>query len=587
MADVSDIVRVNTRLATSGAARREFGRTLFVYRSSDLTTALSAITEAQLIERARELNKVPVFPNQSAVDAAFDENDDPYKAGAIYFQQIPFPRNLLTAAWYESGADTYIWGGEITTRQQITDVALSLDGVDLGITTPATAVNNGSGYGANITSITVDDASVFAVGDVVRSGSELMHITAINANALTVTRDFGGTGAIALSDDDPVTLDWGSNLAKLATAIETAVRALDGYSASVEVDVQQAAARSGVGRFIMKIPVDDISLTVPVFTGNTAGLIGLDGDGSPAAGQGGAVHYPGLGVETFTNSLDRIVGLDDSAYWLTLDPALEESEIEALAAASWINARDSGFLLLGSSDVDVFIPGETDSIPARLRALEYDRVAVLWSAKQDYKAVSLAARFSSVDFGAAATQLTAKFKTLPGTAADSLTTAQENELDRKRVNYYVPVRGTSIIASDGTTLGSGKRYIDTRYFVDWMVDAIETDVLNLFITSGLLPNTTDGVAAIRNVISAVCEQGVQNGGIAPGTASEAMSAEIRQVTGNRNFDGALNNGYLVHASNPAALSQSERDARTTVAFNVWVKLSGAIHAINVNLVFEA
>ena len=148
------------------------------------------------------------------------------------------------------------------------------------------------------------------------------------------------------------------------------------------------------------------------------------------------------------------------------------------------------------------------------------------------------------------------------------------------------MRGTSIIASDGTTFGPGKRYIDARYFIDWMVDAIQTDVFNLFNTSNKLPNTIDGVAAIKNVISDVCEQGVQNGGIAPGVTSEALSAEIRSVTGNRNFDGTLNNGYLVHAGNPAALTQSQRDERDTVAFNVWVKLSGAIHNVVVNLTFE-
>ena len=119
-----------------------------------------------------------------------------------------------------------------------------------------------------------------------------------------------------------------------------------------------------------------------------------------------------------------------------------------------------------------------------------------------------------------------------------------------------------------------------------MVNAVQTDVFNLLTTSNKLPNTIDGVAAIKNVITDVCEQGVQNGGIAPGVTSEALSAEIRSVTGNRNFDGNLNNGFLVHAGNPAALSQTQRDDRTTVAFSVWVKLSSAIHELEINLTFE-
>jgi hypothetical protein len=53
------------------------------------------------------------------------------------------------------------------------------------------------------TSITVDDASVFRIGDLVRPDgfSEVMHVTDIVGETLTVTRSYGGTPAATLADD--------------------------------------------------------------------------------------------------------------------------------------------------------------------------------------------------------------------------------------------------------------------------------------------------------------------------------------------------------------------------------------------------
>ena len=75
------------------------------------------------------------------------------------------------------------------------------------------AINNGAGYNDAATSIVVDNGAYFIVGDVVkvpRTG-EVLFVTAVNTNTLTVTRGFGTTAAAALVDNDPLVIVGNAN----------------------------------------------------------------------------------------------------------------------------------------------------------------------------------------------------------------------------------------------------------------------------------------------------------------------------------------------------------------------------------------
>jgi hypothetical protein len=70
----------------------------------------------------------------------------------------------------------------------------------------ADAVNNGAGYASGATTVTVDNGGYFRARDLVkvpRTG-EVMLVTAVSSNDLTVTRSAGGTAAAALVDNDPL-----------------------------------------------------------------------------------------------------------------------------------------------------------------------------------------------------------------------------------------------------------------------------------------------------------------------------------------------------------------------------------------------
>lgn len=72
----------------------------------------------------------------------------------------------------------------------------------------ADAVNNGGGYTDSDTSVVVDNGGYFRARDLVkvpRTG-EVLLVTAVSTNTLTVTRSVGGTAAAALVDNDPLVI---------------------------------------------------------------------------------------------------------------------------------------------------------------------------------------------------------------------------------------------------------------------------------------------------------------------------------------------------------------------------------------------
>jgi hypothetical protein len=75
--------------------------------------------------------------------------------------------------------------------------------------TPITdRINNSGGYTAGATSVVVDNGAYVPVSSLIkvqRTG-EVMLVTAVSTNTLTVTRSFGGTAAAALLDNDQITM---------------------------------------------------------------------------------------------------------------------------------------------------------------------------------------------------------------------------------------------------------------------------------------------------------------------------------------------------------------------------------------------
>ena len=390
----------------------------------------------------------------------------------------------------------------------------------------------------------------------------------------TVTA-LGATTTFTIAGENvTVDLSAATTLEDTATALQTAIRA----TSSTDLDDVTVEYSDDLNSFV---------LTVPLASGvviDLGGLVtGADADALGLSANAGARYYMGLAEETVSEALTRIANTDDGWYFLALSNDIVDTDA-VLDVAVWAEAR-SVILALDTSESAVLENEQNSLAPsyaAQLAALEYEHTFIVWSKTADHKALSLAALFSSVNFSSAGSLITGKFGSLPGTVPDTLALTEKGVLDSKRVNHYSPFGGINIVA-EGTMLKPGT-WIDVRYWLNWLVNATQVEVFSL-LRSGRVPQTQAGVAAIMDVVERICEEGVANGGIAPGQVSPALVSDIRLATGNQAFDGFLSTGYLVHVGSVASQSQADRDARKSPPVRVWVKGSGAIHFIDIDVTF--
>ena len=354
-----------------------------------------------------------------------------------------------------------------------------------------------------------------------------------------------GTESLAINSEGLTTLE------AVAAAIHSAfvTQITGGFSVSVSR-----------GTLVVSVPPQDLG--VGFTDSDESRVLGL-------SSQAGARMSAGADSETITEALDRLARIDPDFYFVTLAEGIVDTD-DVLEAAAWAASSDR------------FLLADTTSVIARLAAPRSPSASAIWSRASDYKAVSLAARFSAVNFEGAQSLITAKFRRLYGTVPDDLTPTQAAALRERGVNWYSTVGGTPII-QEGTSFGG---WIDVQVFLDWLVTRIRENLFNALLSANRVPQTDDGIAALKEAAEDICAQGVRNGGIAPGTLAETQANAIRLATGNPDFTGFLSNGYLVHVLPVAEQPQADREARKAPPVSVWLKGSGAVHFVNIGLVFE-
>jgi len=475
---------------------------------------------------------------------------------------------------------------------------------DFGILMFVTTDSSILGTGSNriLAVANADDASVFAAGTEPREAMDILYqqipfpkncIIGRWINADVAGEIEGVTPAVVaslkaadaswtcLAEDFQADTSGAADLAAVATIIETELQT------SVLPQLVAATCVYNVteGRFEVTTGTTGALATLTVFsaTSPAAGtdiaiLSGLDSN---------ATLNQGADEETITEALDAIVALNDSPYFITHENTIVDfATIDEVN--TWVAARPYMYFL-DNLESGALVPDESASVLAQLFALQPGRTVGMWSATDDYKAVSFAGRYSSVNFAGANTVITGNLKELPGTLSDDINTTQQGALEEKYSNYYPPWLSTGSPpvngVYNGTTLKPNE-WADVRYFLDWAVNAVRVDIFNLLRNSGIVPQTEAGVGAMQSVIEEVMAQGVVNGGIAPGQLSAAATLDVQLSTGNTDFDGFLTTGYLVYAPGIFSMSQSDRNERKSPPFKVWMKGSGAIHEADIALIFE-
>ena len=408
------------------------------------------------------------------------------------------------------------------------------------------------------------------------------HADELGLDTVDITAGVDGIGAGSLTwHGSSISVDFASadSYDDVASTLQTALRAV---RAAARADLRSATVEfDPVGFFRVRLGFDSTSGDPYAINGfmaddaqEPASALGLD-----STSVGGIVQ--GQASEPIEDAMDAISGLDDGWYFVTVDSSITTGA-DLLSLSRWVQAK-THMLALDVVDEGVLTPNESTSLAAQLSALAQQRTFLVWSRTRDNKALSLAGRLSSVNFDGQNTLITPKFKSLPATTPDIVTTAHKGELDRKWVGYYTRFGPDAIFAEGWTQAGD---WIDVRYWLDWITKAIQSEVYTLLRQHPTrVPQTAEGLASIEAAIKRVCEAGRRNGGIAPGRVSEAVANDIRLATNNPAFEGFLPTGYLVAIGSIADQLQIHRDARVSPTIRVWLKGSGAMHHITIGLVF--
>jgi hypothetical protein len=98
---------------------------------------------------------------------------------------------------------------------------------DSGGTDSTATVNEGATFSATDTTLTVSDGTVFTVNSPIQIDSEIMLVTAISGNDLTVVRGMGGTTAATHSDGATINIGSALNILHLNRVD------LDGYALNI------------------------------------------------------------------------------------------------------------------------------------------------------------------------------------------------------------------------------------------------------------------------------------------------------------------------------------------------------------------
>ena len=286
-------------------------------------------------------------------------------------------------------------------------------------------------------------------------------------------------------------------------------------------------------------------------------------------------------VESLSDALNRVKAQIYFGGWMTN----KKAEAEEVIAAAQLNETLESIYLLGSGDAADFT-AETGLFDI-VSKLSLSRTKLLYYGDSTENLDNMrgfvsayAGRGFSVNFAAQNSTITMNLKDLVGVSPDStVTEAIYQNAEQLGVDMYVAYNGLPKIVSNGNPL-----YFDDIYNRLWFELTMRVELFNaLATTSTKIPQTETGMNNLKSAARAVCQRGVYNGFMAPGTWN-GTDTFGDQDDFYRNIEDF---GFYVYSAPVSQQSQSERETRVAPVVQVACKQAGAIHKMNLIINFEA
>ena len=338
-----------------------------------------------------------------------------------------------------------------------------------GTNTPATLTGSAPATLAAMKAITAGGFDITVNGTII-------HVSAVNLSAAT---DYAGIATIISSKLGSVaTCTYTNGAFKITTALASGTATLTYANA----DVQSLA--------------------------NSMGLMSTNGG---LLTQGSTAEKPIDALSTFAK-------MSYDGYGIALDKTYRDSK-DAEDVAAWAQANKKVFFNT-TNDANTLL--DTGScIASVLKAKSMSRTMSIYSSHSaEYPCCSIAGRAFTVNFEGTNTTITLMYKKMPSITVENLGPSQYNNMVAKNCNANINVADNYMFAegmmADGT-------WFDTIHGVDWLSNAMQTNVFNLlYQTTTKIPYTDAGVGMVVQKMEQSLRQAVRNGLIAPGTTSEGV-----------------------------------------------------------------
>lgn len=274
--------------------------------------------------------------------------------------------------------------------------------------------------------------------------------------------------------------------------------------------------------------------------------------------------------------LDAIARVEDSVSFTGFVTSLNLEDAAVTAIATAVQATDRIFLhhFADTGDIAGFATTNKDAGNDQTRPL-------LYTPGQDaanlMKCAYLGRAFSVNTRGAATAQTMnleqlATINTDPGINQTLFLAAETAGID-----IYVSIDGVPSVISTG-----GNDYFDNVYLKKALKFALETAGFNyLRQTNTKVPQTEAGIDGLKNAYTRAIVRFVTNGFIAPGNWNSSEIIGTDPVIFRENI---TQNGYYVYSQPVAQQDPVEREQRKAPLVQIGVKLAGAVHSSDVQVV---
>lgn len=287
--------------------------------------------------------------------------------------------------------------------------------------------------------------------------------------------------------------------------------------------------------------------------------------------------------ETYSQAITRLAG---EIYFEGILTTRTVTDDEAVAASTLVQSMNNRILMLPASSVNALTAktGLFAKVASNTRTK-----CVLYTLGEDEETAALNARLFAaaylsrgfaVNYSGSNTTITMNLKDLVRIQAD--TNISEGILSQCvaiGADCFPSIEGLPKVISNR----QGGMYFDQVTNQIWFLNAIQRAVFNILAqTNTKIPQTEAGLEKITKAIRQVCNQGVTNGFIAPGTWNSSDTFGV-YADFYRNIEEF---GYYIYHQPVSEQLQSEREQRKAPLYQIAAKEAGSVHQANIIITIE-